>query len=199
MGDQKMKTCIVILALLLMETPICAQELSITKLDLRSDRLEIEITLNNQTGQDLFMVSPSQTERAKTRYFLNLDEQTKELQVNRLFYSYPAHAIIEGDPPCLTLTRVLAGQTYKDTISLMYPNPANNLPIPQMIDLRRVASIRFQLGIFPFDAAIDETQRTRPFGRCAVAQDRINRGEYKGQSLIQIQRVLAAQRALSGS
>src|SRR5260370_37750071 len=103
-----MKIAAVICATILMRGPFTgsAQELSVSKVNQASDSVEIEMTLSNNGAADILVVSPNPRERSKTEYFLTFDRDTKELQVNRLLYSYPSYVLIEGGTPCFCLTRV---------------------------------------------------------------------------------------------
>src|SRR5262249_46926081 len=76
-----------------------AQELSISKVNQGSNGLEIELTLSNSGAADILVVSPNPREGPKTQYFLTFDSNTKELQINRLLYSYPSYVLIEGGTP----------------------------------------------------------------------------------------------------
>ena len=71
-----------------------AQELGISKVNRASTALEIELTLTNSSARDFLVVSPNPRQRSQTEQFLTFDSQTKDLQINRLFYSYPSYVLI---------------------------------------------------------------------------------------------------------
>ena len=192
--NTKMKHLLVICAFLLMQGALgaSAQELNITNINQTSDTLEIEIILNNKSAADIFVVSPNPRERSKTVYFLTFDDTTKEVQIKRGLYSFPPYVIIEHDSPFFYLTRVRPGESHKEVVQLAYPRSPDNLPVPTTIDLRSARSIRFELGVLPFDQSISEILSKKPFGNGVNGDERIVEGPYRGKALIEVQKVLSS-------
>jgi hypothetical protein len=153
------------------------------------------VLVNNGPG-DILIVSSNPRHPANTSYFLAMDAKTKEVQIKRLLYAYPSYLLIEAEPQCFALTRVRKGEIYKEVVSVTYPRSQNYLAIPETIDFTSISSLRFRLGILPFDDSINDVPLRKPFGRCVDGQEGIGTGAYKGKNLIEIQRVLST-KALS--
>ena len=75
---------------------------------------------------------------------------------------------------------------------LAYPKSPNNLPIPTTIDLRSARSIRFELGVLPFDQSISEILSQMPLGNGVNGDERIVEGPYRGKTLIEVQKLLSS-------
>ena len=168
---------------------VSAQELSVTNVKQKINALEVEVTLHNQSSQDVLVVSPASDDRTVTTYFLIPESKTKILQIRRYFYSYPAN-VLDAPEPCFGLVRVKAGEKYKESFSLEYPVAQSHFFTNPKIDLRTFDSIGFQIGVLPYDDFINKIPDSRPFGHCADGQDKISEGIYKDKTLLEVQNIL---------
>lgn len=184
-----MKKILVIFAFLIVlsTSGVFAQEVGIINVTQKSNNLEIEIALKNNSSQDILLIAPDVGE-PETRYFIFLEKETKTINIRRHFFSYPNN-VLDANEPCFGLIRVKTGETYKENISLNYPL-AETYIFNNKTDLRNFDSLNFQIGILPYDKFISGIPDSRPFGHCAVSQDEISNGNYKGKNLMEIQNIL---------
>ena len=186
-----MKKFLTVLAFLLIQkaSGVFAQEVSISNVKQNPNTLEIELTFKNSSSQDVLLVSPSPTKKYETSYFLIPEEKTKLLQIRRYFFSYPSH-VLGAHEPCFGLSKVKAGESYRENLSLKYPFAQTHFFLNTKIDLTTFDSISFQIGVLPDDDFINKIPDLRPFGHCAMWHDKISGGIYKGETLLELQNIL---------
>jgi hypothetical protein len=166
-----------------------AQELTITNVKRHTKSLELEIVLKNTSDEDILIVMPNPQDRLKTNYYLILDEKNGMLEIRRIFYEYPPY-ITDMEAQCFTLSQVKSKEVYKETIFVDYPISSSYLAIDNEINVSKAKSIRFQLGLLPFDDSLAEIQNKKPFGRCVDGQEKTTEGLYKNKTLIEVQNIL---------
>lgn len=186
-----MKKFHIIFAFLLIQniSGVFAQKLSIDNVKQKSNTLEIEITFKNSSSKDVVIVSPNPNKKYETSYFLIPEDKAKMLQIRRYFFSYPPY-VLDVNEPCFSLTKIKAGESYRETLSLEYPMAQTHFFTKTKFDLRSFDSISFNIGVLPVDSFINKILDSRPFGHCAEGYDEIYDGLYKGKTLIEIQNIL---------
>jgi hypothetical protein len=191
MGVKKMKVFIMIFFAVVLSGNylVAAQELTITSVKKQMTSLEIEIALRNTSDNDILVVMPNPKDESKTKYYLVFDEKTHLLDIRRNFYKYPPY-ITDIEPQCFTLKRVKSKEIYKERMFVKYPVSSSYLPIDIEINTNETKSIRFQIGILPFDASLIELQNKKPFGHCVDGAEKILEGIYKDKTLIEVQNIL---------
>ena len=184
-----MKKIFIIFFFLLLQaiTGVFGQEVSISNVKQKSNSLEIEITLKNDSSQDILLIAPDVGE-PETIYFIFLEKENKTIKIRRHFFIYPSNVLDAGEP-CFGLIKVKTGETYKENISLNYPL-AETYIFNNKTNLRSFDSLNFLIGILPYDKFISDIPDSRPFGNCAVSRDEISNGNYKGKNLMEIQNIL---------
>ena len=169
---------------------VLGQELSITNVKQHKKSLEIDIVLKNTSDKDVFIVMPNPRDKAKYSYYITSDERSGLLEIRRHFYIFPPEVITNVEYPCFSLDQVKSKEIYKETIFLNYPASPTYLFFDMKTDIGKFKSIRFQLGLLPFDDSLAELQNKKPFGRCVDGQEKISEGPYKDRTLIEVQNVL---------
>ena len=186
-----MKKFIIIFILLLIQNSpkIWGQEVSLKTVKIKSNTIDLEITYNNSSSEDILFVSPNLNTDDDIEYFIIPEVKTKELKVRRYLFSYPAY-VLDVNEPCFNLKNVKAGESYKEHLSLEYPIIQSNFFTKTNIDIRSFDSISFQVGVIPYDTFIANIPNLRPFGKCVVGEDKISEGYYEGKKLIDVQNIL---------
>lgn len=169
---------------------IVAQELTVTNVKKHPKSLEIEIVLKITGDKDVLVVLPNPKDKFNTSYYLTFDEKNSLLEIRRNFYEYPPYVITDVETQCFTLGSMKSKEIYKETILVNYPISSSYLDIGNKIDISKVKSIRFQLGLLPFDDLLTEIQNKKPFGHCVDGQEIIPDGLYKGRTLIEVQNIV---------
>lgn len=192
MGIKKMKFLIITFFVLVLcvNHLVAAQELTITSVKQDAKFLEIEISLKITSDKDILIVLPNPKDKLKTSYYLTFDEKNSLLEIRRNFYEYPPYVITDVETQCFTLGQIKSKEIYKETIFVDYPISSSHLAIGNKIDISKVKSIRFQLGLLPFFESFVEIQNRKPFGCCVDGQEIISEGLYKGRTLIETQNIL---------
>ena len=165
--------------------------LTITDVTKRADALELEVTLKNKSSESVLTVLPKLDDSIKTNYFLTFNEDRKVLQVRRHLSLYPDYVL--GMPePCYSLKIIKEGQTYSETFSLGYPMAITSYVDVMKADIRRFSNFNAQIGVLPFDDSIYQILARRPFGHCVTPLDKIEGGNYSGQTLLEVQKILSS-------
>jgi hypothetical protein len=165
------------------------QQLRITNVDRRSNSLELQFAVRNNTDRDVMIISPNLQTGRQTEYFVFPDVGNKILLIRRYLFSYPPN-VLDVDEPCYSFSVVKAGSEYREKLSLAYPRAPSNYFTNATVDLDKYESVVVQTGVLASDVHIADISKSRPFGKCIRSSDVVSKGVYRKESLAEIQTIL---------
>lgn len=176
-----------------------ASEVDQIKVDLKllktlPDKLEMEVTIQNTGGQDVFvMTDPLRVDGSKGPYVSMADESSGTLDVEVKVYP-PPHYFLLSNSAAVKLQKLAAGDTLKEVFHVSLPlsetmPPYGDNPQRKQIDPSRLQFVRATVGVLPYDEGIRDLLQRKRFGPFVNGVEELMQGSFKNKRIIDLQRV----------